>query len=127
ELFETPEASKGLDNEEYKKALDTNRRYARTEGLDALFAAHQLDAVVAPTGNLPWLNDYLLGDHITAGGFMSPFAVAGYPHLTVPMGLVSGLPAGLSFGALAWQEARLLSYGYAYEQASHKRVPPRLG
>ncbi|MBV8468263.1 MAG: amidase [Burkholderiaceae bacterium] len=127
ELFETSEASKGLDNEEYKKALDTNRRYARTEGLDALFAAHQLDAVVAPTGNLPWLNDYLLGDHITAGGFMSPFAVAGYPHLTVPMGLVSGLPAGLSFGALAWQEARLLSYGYAYEQASHKRVPPRLG
>jgi len=127
ELFETAEASKGLDSEEYKKALETNRRYSRTEGLDALFAAQQLDAVVAPTGNLPWLNDYLLGDHITAGGFMSPFAVAGYPHLTVPMGLVSGLPAGLSFGALAWQEAKLLGYGYAYEQASPRRVPPRLG
>ena len=51
-------------------------------------------------------------------------AVAQYPHLTVPMGQVEGLPVGLSFIGTAWTEAKLLAYGYAYEQASHKRVPP---
>ena len=51
-------------------------------------------------------------------------AIAGYPHLTVPMGQVDGLPIGLSFIGTAWTEAKLLAYGYAYEQASHKRVPP---
>jgi amidase len=40
------------------------------------------------------------------------------------MGLVDGLPVGLSFIGPAWSEARLLSYGYAYEQASHAREPP---
>ena len=90
-----------------------------------MFAEHQLDAVVAPSGNLAWLTDPLLGDHFTAGGFTSPFAVAGYPHLTVPMGLVGELPAGISFGGLAWQEAKLLAYGYAYEQASLKRAAPK--
>jgi len=44
-------------------------------------------------------------------------AVAGYPHLTVPMGMVKGLPVGLSFIGPKWSEARLLSLGYAYEQA----------
>ena len=44
-------------------------------------------------------------------------AVAGYPHLTVPMGLVKGLPVGLSFIGAKWSEKQLLSLGYAYEQA----------
>ena len=51
-------------------------------------------------------------------------AVSGYPHLTVPMGQVSGLPVGLSFIGPAWSEARLLSLGYAFEQATHARIEP---
>lgn len=51
-------------------------------------------------------------------------AVAGYPHLTVPMGLVEGLPVGLSFMGTAWSEARLLSLGYAFEQATKARRAP---
>ena len=125
ELLLNAEASAPLDSEVYRQTLATNQRYARAEGLDALFAQHQLDALVAPTGNLAWLTDTLIGDHFTAGGFTSPFAVAGYPHLTVPMGLVAELPAGISFGGLAWQEAKLLGYGFAYEQASPQRRPPR--
>ncbi|MCZ8074695.1 MAG: amidase [Paucibacter sp.] len=125
ELFDMAQATQGLDAEVYRQAVETNQRYARKEGLDALFAEHQLDAVVAPSGNLAWLTDPLLGDHFTGGGFTSPFAVAGYPHLTVPMGLVSELPAGISFGGLAWQEAKILAYGYAYEQASLKRAAPK--
>jgi amidase len=52
--------------------------------------------------------------------------VAGYPHLTVPMGQVGGLPVGLSFIGAAWSERTLLGYGYAYEQASDARKPPSL-
>ena len=37
---------------------------------------------------------------------------------------VGGMPAGLSFVGSHWSEAALLSYGYAYEQAGYKRVPP---
>ncbi len=51
--------------------------------------------------------------------------MAGYPHLTVPMGDVGGLPVGLSFIGPAWSEARLLNLGYAYEQATMKRKDPK--
>ncbi|WP_367613588.1 hypothetical protein [Sphingomonas sp. AP4-R1] len=43
--------------------------------------------------------------------------MAGYPHLTVPMGDVKGLPVGLSFIGPAWSEAKLLALGAAYEAA----------
>lgn len=51
--------------------------------------------------------------------------MAGYPHITVPMEPVHGLPVGLSFVGLAWSEAALIGYAYAYEQASRQRVAPR--
>jgi amidase len=51
-------------------------------------------------------------------------AVAGYPHLTVPMGAIEGLPVGLSFIGTKWSDADVLAAGYAYEQASAKRVTP---
>lgn len=41
------------------------------------------------------------------------------------MGEVSGLPVGLSFIGPAWSEARLLGLGYAYEQATHRRIEPK--
>jgi amidase len=65
------------------------------------------------------------GDHFLGGGVATPPAVAGYPHVTVPMGAVAGLPVGLSFVGTAWSEGRLISYAYAFEQATHARRPPR--
>ena len=53
-----------------------------------------------------------------------PAAVAGYPSLTVPAGMVLGLPVGLMFFGPAWSEAMLLRLAYAYEQATKHRVPP---
>ncbi len=85
---------------------------------------HHLDVLIAPTGGPAWTSDYINGDHVVGGSISSAPAVAGYPHLTVPMGLVSGLPVGLSFVGPAWSEARLLRYGYAYEQATLLRRPP---
>jgi amidase len=125
ELFLSAQATTGVDSQECVEALAINQRYSRAEGLDALFAEHRLDAVVSATGNPAWRIDHLLGDFSTRAGFTGPFAVAGYPHITVPMGLVADLPVGLSFGALAWQDAKLLGIAHAYEQASRMRRPPR--
>ena len=47
--------------------------------------------------------------------------MAGYPHITVPVGFVRGLPVGMSFFGPAWSEARLLALGYAYERLSANR------
>ena len=80
-------------------------------------------APATPTQGPAWLIDWVNGDYST-GGCSSPAAVAGYPHVTVPMGQVRGLPVGLSFFGRAWSEARLLALAYAYEQASHARKPP---
>jgi len=125
ELFDSAQETQGLDAPAYVEALATCRRLSRAEGIDALFQEHRLDAVVGPTGSVAWVIDHLLGDRSGGGGYGSMFAVAGYPHLTVPMGAVAGLPAGLSFAGLGGQDARVLAYGYAYEQASRRRVTPR--
>ncbi len=125
ELFDQAEATTGLDATVYTEAVATCRKFSRDEGLDALFKQHQLDAIVGPTGSVAWPIDHLLGDRSGGGGFGSVLAVSGYPHLTVPMGFVDHLPTGLSFGGLAWQEAKLLAYGHDYEQASQRRRAPR--
>jgi amidase len=72
-----------------------------------------------------WPIDAVNGDQISGGGAGGLAAVAGYPHLTVPMGAVKGLPVGLSFIGPKWSDGMLLSLGYAYEQASHRIVEPR--
>ncbi len=113
----------GLDDPAYLAARETCRRFARDEGLDAVLRGERLDALVAPTRGPAWLTDLVLGDR-PGRGFSSPAAVAGYPHLTVPMGQVSGLPVNLSLVGPAWSEAVLLRLGYAFEQASRARTPP---
>jgi amidase len=118
-------AKKGpLTSPAYRKALAKCQRQSRTQGLDALFATHRLDALVAPTQGPPALIDLVNGDP-SGGSSTSPAAVAGYPSITVPMGFTAGLPLGLSFIGLAWTEPALLGYAYAYEQATKARRAPR--
>ena len=123
EIMLKAEAKGDLRTPAYRQALAKNLRLTRTEGIDAVMARHRLDALIAPTGGPAWLTDPVNGDHFT-GGFSTPAAVAGYPHVTVPAGFVFGLPVGLSFVGLAWSEAALIKYAYAYEQATSHRVPP---
>lgn len=113
----------GLQARDYIKALANNRRYARDKGLDQVLRDQKLDALVAPTGGPAWLTDYINGDHY-GGSFSSPAAVAGYPHITVPAGLLHGLPIGLSFVGKAWSEPALIGMAFAYEQASRRRRAP---
>jgi amidase len=123
ELFEKAEALGGLDSKEYLDSLAECRKGARDDGIDRVLKANRLDALVAPTGGLAWLIDPVNGDHVSAG-FSTPAAVAGYPHLTVPAGLVRGLPIGLSFVGPAWSEQRLLALGHAFEKATSLRREP---
>ena len=116
-------AKKGpLSSPAYKKALATCA-LARTS-LHALLEKHRLDALVAPTDAPAWQTDLALGDHFTTS-FSTPAAVAGCPHLTVPMGFVGELPVGLSFVGAAWSDAQVLALGHAFEEATHFRKPPR--
>jgi amidase len=117
------QAKPGLQDKAYREALANNLRYAREEGIDKIMREEKLDALVAPTGGVAWLTDYINGDHY-GGSFSSPAAVAGYPHVTVPAGYVHGLPVGLSFVGGAWSEATLIAMAYAYEQATLRRRPP---
>ncbi len=123
ELFVSAQAKGDLDSQEYKDALANNLRFARDEGIDKVMAENRLDALVAPTGELAWLTDFIHGD-ASGNSFTTPAAVAGYPHITVPAGFVRGLPCGMSFVGRAWSEPALIAMAYAYEQASRRRRPP---
>ncbi len=115
-----------LTDEAYLKALETDRRLARVEGIDAVVNKHRLDAIVVPTAGPAWLIDPVYGDY-GSGDTTSPAAVAGYPSITVPAGFVRGLPVGISFIGPAWSEPVLLRLAYAFEQATQaRREPPDL-
>ena len=118
------EATAGLDDPRYLKALATVQRMTRTNGIDALMAKHTLDAIVAPTAGPAWLIDHIRGDRFDGGDSAGTAAIAGYPDITVPMGLVAGLPVGVSFFGRAWSEPTLFRIAYAYEQATKRRQVP---
>ena len=97
EIFLMADTKSGLTSNDYKLALERNRRLARTEGIDAVMKRFNLDALVAPTGGPAWLTDLVNGDSSMSPSPSTIAAVAGYPHVTVPMGSYRGLPIGLSF------------------------------
>jgi amidase len=123
ELFEQAEKKGPLSDQAYRDARAECIRLTRTEGIDEAVAKHRLDALVAPTSCLAWLTDVINGDTAN-GGCSTPAAVAGYPHITVPAGLVRGLPAGLSFFGPAWTEPTLLRLAYGFEQTRPGRPIP---
>lgn len=112
-----------LTDEAYLTAKRTLQRNNR-DGIDNLMAAHALDAIVAPTMDLPWPTDHIKGDRLEGGSSAGPAAIAGYPDISVPMGFVRGLPVGISFFGSAWSERTLLRVAYSYEQATQERRPP---
>jgi len=117
ELFEQAEKTRGLSDPAYRKARALSFQAAGPNGIDQLLKTYRAVALVGPTMPPAWKIDAVNGDQIAGGGAGGLAAVAGYPHLTVPMGLVKGLPVGLSFIGPKWSESLLLSLGYAYEQA----------
>ena len=124
EIFEQANAKGPLSDKAYLDARDKARRLAGPDGIDAALKKHGLDALVAPAMSPAWPIDPVNGDHFLGAGYGAS-AVARYPSLTVPMGEVHGLPVGIVFMGTAWSEPRLIELGYAFEQASKARKPPR--
>lgn len=122
EIFEQTAAKPPLTDPAYREKRATAGRLAR-EGLDRMLAENRLDAILAPSGGPPSIVDPVNGGPFFGSPSRLP-AVSGYPHLTVPAGYVSGLPVGVSFLGPAWSEARLLSLGFAFEQAARARREP---
>ena len=115
-----------LRDKTYREALAKNQLLTRKNGIDAVMKKHKLDALIVPSGGPSWLIDLANGDAINWDmESTSPAAVAGYPHITVPMGYIFGLPVGLSFFSKAWQEPMLIRLAYAFEQATKARVEPK--
>ena len=122
ELLERADAKAGLDAAEYLEARETCARLGRG-GLDAAFAQHRLDALLAPTTTPAWPIDVVNGDPARESAAKSA-AIAGYPLVSVPAGMVQGLPVGLTFMGPAWSEPILIALAYAFEHATRARVPP---
>jgi amidase len=124
----------GRSNADYQTALAVGQRLTREDGIDRILAAYDVDVLIAPTGSpaseiepdgTPRTGPIPEGPRSERPGSLTgTAAVAGYPLITVPMGLVEGLPVGITFAGTAWSESLLFALAYDYEQASQARVPP---
>ncbi len=122
EIFEASAKAPPITDAKYLQTRTDARRLAR-EALDKMFLSNDVQALVGPSTGPPSIVDPVDGSR-SLGSYSTLPAVSGYPHLTLPMGAVSGLPVNLSFIGPAWTEARLLAFGYAFEQATHARINP---
>lgn len=125
ELFERAEATGGLDDPAYVEARARSFQASGPDGIDRMMADHGVTALIAPTISRAWTNDPDDDDR-SQGSASRLAAVAGYPHLTVPMGFDRGMPVGISFIGGKWDDARILSLGHAYERRTLERRPPTL-
>ena len=123
ELFELAQQKGPLSEQEYLDARAECLRMARDEGIDAVMRQHNLDALCMPTAEPAWKIDLIDGDH-SMGGASQPAALAGYPVVSVPAGHTFGLPIGVAFMGQAFSEPKLISYAYAFEQATKARRAP---
>jgi len=124
-IFDMAQAKAGLDDPVYRAAREKSLRLAGKEGIDAMLGESKADLLVTISYGPAWISDTVWGDQYEGPeGSTGPAAIAGYPHLTVPMGAIRGLPVGLSFIGAAYAEQTLLDAGLAYEQAAHIRQKP---
>ena len=125
ETLELAQKTDGLASAKYRTALARSQGGAR-KILNNVLQTNRLDAIVGITTGPAGCIDLVNGDYSSGLDFSSAAAMAGYPHLTVPMGQAYGLPVGLSLVGPAWAEGPLLGLGYAYEQATKLRRAPEL-
>ncbi len=123
EILEGSQKKEGLDSSAYKQALQKSHAGTR-KIIDALFKQHQLDALCGLTMGPACSIDMIYGDRWGNVFLTQPAAASGYPHITVPCGMVYDLPVGFSFFAQAYAEPVLIAMGYAYEQATKNRKMP---
>jgi amidase len=117
------EVADSMDLEKDKARYEADRasdlKLSRDEGLDAAFKAGNTDVLLFP------------------GASGANYATkAGYPHIVVPFGIVANTnaaakgekerPFGVSLVGKLCEDPKLIGIAYAFEQATKKRVPPKL-
>ena len=122
ETLESSEAKGDLNSKEYKDAL--HKTLSSRKIIDDILQRNNLNAIAGTSYGPATCIDLANGDADPGFYFCPPAAMAGYPHITVPMGLVNELPVGFSFIASAYKEAEIISLAYAFEQATKKRIAP---
>jgi amidase len=123
EIFLLAQEKGPLTDPEYLEALETSKRLAGPEGIDAVMDRYDLDAILSLTGSPAWTTDLVNGDHfLTASS--TPAAVAGYPNITVPAGFAFELPVGINFVGRAWSEPKLIALAHSFERGTAARRPP---
>jgi len=122
EILEQAQAKGDLNSKEYTDAV--KKTTGTRQVIDNILQQNKLDAIIGPTNGFACCIDLVNGDYDNGFGFSTAPAMAGYPHITVPMGAAHHLPMGLSFFSTAYQEGEIIKLAYAYEQASKKRVLP---
>ncbi len=117
ELFLQSQAKGGLSDAAYTEALAKIKRATREDGIDAVMSKYDLDAIATPTSGATW----------------SIAAVAGYPYITVPLGIresknqageATAAATGMAFFGKEFSEPALIKYAYAFEQKTKGRVTP---
>lgn len=114
-------SSKGRDSRDYQIAMA--KRTAMQQTILKLMEDEKLDALVYPTiRRKPARTGEPQG-----GSNCQLSAVTGFPAITVPAGFTpDGMPVGMELLGRAFDDAKLLSFAYAYEQANpHRRIPAR--
>ena len=104
----------------YMRSVEFTTKESRNY-IDNLLSKYNLNALVGLTRGPAWLINYNGGDEQAIenqrswgnGGFA---AMSGYPHITIPFGLVDGLPVGISFISTAWDDKSIIEMAYAFEQ-----------
>jgi amidase len=125
EYFEIFASAPATDRQVYARARERARYLAGPAGIDLLLRAHRLDALIAPTSNPAEALRLRRSERRPEASVSQLSAIAGYPHLTVPMAFVGDLPVGISFVGAAWRDADILALGYAFEQRTKARRDPR--
>lgn len=125
EIFEMAQEKGPITDKIYLDALAKAKSSTQEGGIDHVIKKYNLDMIIAPTTGPAWKIDWVNGDNYL-GAASSAAAIAGYPHITVPMGYVHQLPVGISFFAGKLQEGKLIEAAYAFEQATMHRKAPTL-
>jgi len=106
-------------------------RYQADRAEDLVRSRGALDAIFNGPDGIQGTGDDVDAILSAANFFAATPAKAGYPSITVPGGflpptppIANPFPSGTTFTGRAFSEPRLIALGYAYEQATHNRVPP---
>ena len=114
EIFEMAAQSQGRAAQEYVAARQRNVDWVK-QHLDVALQQH--DVLISPAYMPAWKTDFVLGHPSAGGAVTSPAAIGGFPIVTIPMGLVAGLPVGLAFVGAKYSEALLIAVARSIEKS----------